>query len=62
MNEYRFNVSLNGKHLFRTDWYNDGCVADVIQAELARAFRAADGYKISRYSRSLSMQSKDIAN
>lgn len=62
MNEYRFNVSLNGFHLFRTDWYDDGVTAGVIQMELAQAFPAAKGYKIQCYSRSKIMQSYEIAN
>lgn len=62
VNEYRFNVALNGKHLFRTDWIDDGLKADEVSAALAAAFKSAAGYSIDRYSRSKSMTSKKVEN
>lgn len=39
---YQWNVSLDGKHLFRTDWYEDE-QASRIRVELKRAFGPLSG-------------------
>jgi hypothetical protein len=61
MYQYQFNIALNGRHLFRTDWYDFDAGVD-IQRELLARFPAADGFKITRSKRDTSMTSTELAN
>ena len=57
-----FSVAIEGKHLFRTDWYSELDGVDNIRDELIRAFPAVAGYTIRKYMRDESMECVDIDN
>lgn len=60
--EYYFNVACRGRHLFRTDKYDDKKHADDIQLALAAHFRAEDGYTIERAERCPGWTCQKVAN
>lgn len=57
-----FNVSLDGKHLFRTDEYTDGIQIQQIECHLVKRFRLGDGYRIERNSKTNTIYSNEVEN
>lgn len=62
MNQYQFNVSHNGKHLFRTDWYDIQEDAVRIAAALSAKFPASEGFAITQLKRPMSMTASQVPN
>lgn len=60
--EYYFNVAHRGRHLFRTDKYNDASHVDEIQKALAARFTAEEGFMIELSYRDASWHGKKVAN
>jgi hypothetical protein len=61
MEKFSFNISLNGRHLFRTDLYDSGD-ADAIQEQLVKRFPSSEGFRISRSAHPMYTTSTKIAN
>lgn len=49
--EFHFNVSFDGRHIFRTDWYDDVEQARQIRACLLEKFRDKFGMKVAVFIR-----------
>lgn len=52
MYEYQFNIALNGRHLFRTDWDDDAQRVTRTRDALLERFPHADGFNVSCSKRS----------
>lgn len=60
MDEVQYNISLNGQHLFRTDWYDQGFDQEQAKRALIQKFTRAEGYKIIETKRSKLLKSQDV--
>lgn len=62
MYQYYFSVAKDGKFLFRTDLFDERDRVIQVEAELASAYPADQGYEITLYKRKATWTSTRVRN
>jgi hypothetical protein len=59
MFQFRYNISQNGRHIFRTDWYGE-LDAKRIAFHLLAVFTAEKGYQVTEARRNTEITDVDL--
>ena len=60
MEEVSFNISKDGHHLFRTDWYATFDLNDMLEISLIAKFPRTEGYKVTKAVRHAGFRTTDV--